>query len=117
MQRVHQTGEIRGRAVAAPPFLRQSFCKPPKLGAVHLLGAAKDRLERVPSGDMLIDRIAGINSSKRRVGEIPLGAVKAIALVDEARAVLPRRSWFGEHHLAAIGVPGPLVEHEHARLW
>ena len=112
MQAFKQVRQIRGRAIAGPPFFRQPFGEPPKLGTVHLLGAAQDRFKRVPSGHILINAIARKDAAKRRIRKIPLPGVKAIALVDEGRIVFPGRSWLGEYHLPAIGVPSPFVEHK-----
>lgn len=85
MQSFDQPGQVRSRAIAGPPIFRQPFCELPKLGVVHLLGAAKDRLKRVPSRHLLIDAITGVCAPERRIGKIPLSGVKAIALIDKRR--------------------------------
>ena len=85
MQSFDQSGQVRSRAIAGPPIFRQPFCELPKLGVVHLLSAAKDRLKRVPSRHLLIDAITGVCAPERRIGKIPLSGVKTIALVNENR--------------------------------
>ena len=80
MEGFNQAGQVIVRPIAGPPFFRHPLCESPKLGAVYLLSAAKDRLKGLPSSYVLIDTISGIDPPERRVGEIPFRAVEAISL-------------------------------------
>src|SRR5690349_18170742 len=99
--------------MAGPPFLRHPLGESPKVCAVDLLCTAEDRFKRLPARNLLIDEIVAVHTSQRRIGKVPLGAIEAIALVNESGAVLPCAGWLGEYSLAPVGIASPLVQNQH----
>src|SRR5436853_7749871 len=51
--------------------------------AIELLQRGQPWLERVPSGDRLVNFVPGIRAAQRRIRKCPFPRVKAIAVINE----------------------------------
>jgi len=105
---------LQAVGIMVVPFRWNPLSTAPKVTEVRLFRSCEYWLKRFPSCNSLVDASARVNPVDGEVGEIPLGCVEAVSLVDQKCAKLAAGSRTRENGLPRIGVSRPLVKDDAA---
>ena len=69
------------------PFFRNIRRNLPDCVNIDLLRPGQCWLERIPSRNVSVNAVPGIDATQRRIREAPIAGVETIALVDKSREI------------------------------